>query len=455
MALITLDNLPVYAIDIDDDEDLGVDSIALVRTPAILVGWIAQKAASKRLEQAVQWVAQNDKMILTGPLSIPGQQIYRESEDEGAHFITYSSEVVRSMSERFLTKGNQLNLNVEHSDQVVMGSVVESWIKESDSDKSMQLGYKLPNGTWFISVKIADPAFWTSQVKTGNVKGFSLEGLFGHKILQNSVNTTLNADNMSTTQIIQGGIKGIDKHELASYQAVLKEANKLAKAGHAGLKHHLSKLEADGGMEYYYQNRSSIRKALTRASETPAVKQSTIARLLQSVADLVKLDQYEEEAPVEQMAQTLEGAEGQIIEIDEAGLVTIEGVQAPAGEYALSDGGIIVVDENSMLVVPLMPEESMAQGGLTEVLDQVVSSISTLTQNLQKQAKSIAEIRQTMRMPADTSAKIVKQAPTQVNQQAMANLSDETKAAIALNQTLQAARELIKQKSLQAKNRSY
>ena len=236
---------------------------------------------------------------------------------------------------------------------------------------------------------------------------------------------------------------------------MLKEANKLAKAGHAGLKHHLSKLEADGGMEYYYQNRSSIRKALTRASETPAVKQSTIARLLQSVADLVKLDQYEEEAPVEQMAQTLEGAEGQIIEIDEAGLVTIEGVQAPAGEYALSDGGIIVVDENSMLVVPLMPEESMAQGGLTEVLDQVVSSISTLTQNLQKQAKSIAEIRQTMRMPADTSAKIVKQAPTQVNQQAMANLSDETKAAIALNQTLQAARELIKQKSLQAKNRSY
>ena len=43
--------------------------------------------------------------------------------------------------------------------------VTESWIKESNNDKSTDYGFKdLPVGTWFVSMKINNPdiSFWFS-----------------------------------------------------------------------------------------------------------------------------------------------------------------------------------------------------------------------------------------------------------------------------------------------------
>ena len=58
-------------------------------------------------------------------------------------------------------------------------TVVESWIKEGDSDKSIQLGLpkELPIGTWFIGVKVDNDEVW-NEVKAGTIMGFSIEGMF-------------------------------------------------------------------------------------------------------------------------------------------------------------------------------------------------------------------------------------------------------------------------------------
>jgi hypothetical protein len=46
---------------------------------------------------------------------------------------------------------------------------------DGGQDKSHNLGFDLPEGTWFGAVKVKDEAFWTDKVKTDEVKGFSVE----------------------------------------------------------------------------------------------------------------------------------------------------------------------------------------------------------------------------------------------------------------------------------------
>jgi hypothetical protein len=58
-------------------------------------------------------------------------------------------------------------------------TVVESWYKEGENDKSVHLGIDVPVGTWLIGSKVDNPEIWAS-VKEGKVKGFSIEGYFDH-----------------------------------------------------------------------------------------------------------------------------------------------------------------------------------------------------------------------------------------------------------------------------------
>jgi hypothetical protein len=65
--------------------------------------------------------------------------------------------------------------------------LVESWIKEGKLDKSNNYGLSaIPDGAWMGMFKITDPKIWKDYVKTGKVKGFSIEGLFTHNLIHAS-----------------------------------------------------------------------------------------------------------------------------------------------------------------------------------------------------------------------------------------------------------------------------
>ena len=60
---------------------------------------------------------------------------------------------------------------------------MESWIIESeDQDKSRLYGLEMPVGTWMVSMKVNNEDIWENYVKTGKVKGFSIEGYFVDKV---------------------------------------------------------------------------------------------------------------------------------------------------------------------------------------------------------------------------------------------------------------------------------
>jgi hypothetical protein len=163
-----------------DEEALlsGIEAISIVDRPAIQENFITLKEQPKVDLAEVD----NEKRILMGPALIPNMNIYREDED-GEYYIYFSEDTVRKASELFLTRGNQNKSTLEHEASLHGLTVVESWIIEDDvHDKSKKYDFNLPVGTWMVSMKVNNDEVWDKYVKTGLVKGFSIEGYFTDKI---------------------------------------------------------------------------------------------------------------------------------------------------------------------------------------------------------------------------------------------------------------------------------
>ena len=169
--------MKIIELVIDEKEDLsGVEAISIVEFPAIEENFIA-------LNQQIQLAkVDDDKRILMGAALIPNKNIYRRNgEDE--YYIFFSEDTVKKASELFLMNSNQNNATLEHQKKINDLSVVESWIVEdTEMDKSKKYGLNAAVGTWMVSMKVNNDAIWTDFVKTGKVKGFSIEGYFADKL---------------------------------------------------------------------------------------------------------------------------------------------------------------------------------------------------------------------------------------------------------------------------------
>ena len=162
---------------IDENEKLsGIDAVSIVEFPAIESNFIA---LSEYLELAK---VDDEKKILMGAALIPNKNIYRRNGND-EYYIFFSEDTVRKASELFLMNSNQNNATLEHEKKLKDLTVVESWIVEDvDMDKSKKYGLNAPVGTWMVSMKVNNEAIWNDFVKTGKVKGFSIEGYFSDKL---------------------------------------------------------------------------------------------------------------------------------------------------------------------------------------------------------------------------------------------------------------------------------
>lgn len=163
-----------------DEEALysGIEAISIVDRPAIEENFIALSKEHK-IELAE---VDKEKRILMGAALVPNKNIYRQNEDE-EYYIYFSEDTVRKASELFLMRGNQNKSTLEHEAELHGLSVVESWIIEDEThDKSRKYDMELPIGTWMVSMKVNNDEVWNDYVKTGKVKGFSIEGYFTDRV---------------------------------------------------------------------------------------------------------------------------------------------------------------------------------------------------------------------------------------------------------------------------------
>ena len=163
----------------DESQELAIDAISLVSAPAIEQDFVYFGKEKNNLTFAK---VDEEKRMLVSPALIPNKQIFRyDANKDSEYYVYFSPETVRKASELYLKHNNHHKATYEHQDRVSGVLTVESWIKEGDMDKSKLYGFDLPNGTWFVKMKIQNDDLW-NKIKDGSLRGLSIEGYFTDKM---------------------------------------------------------------------------------------------------------------------------------------------------------------------------------------------------------------------------------------------------------------------------------
>lgn len=194
-----MSNFKIIELILDEDQEMtGVEAISVVENPAIEEDFIALKSEEIKLAEI-----NKEKRILMGALLVPNKPIYRRSGDD-EYYIYFSKETVAKASQMYLVNGNQNNSTMEHQYDLKGLSLVESWLVEDEvHDKSRKYGMNVPLGTWMGAVKVNNEEVWNDYVKTGKVKGFSIEGYFADKMERSQNSVGMSKEEQEANDIIE------------------------------------------------------------------------------------------------------------------------------------------------------------------------------------------------------------------------------------------------------------
>lgn len=202
----------------DDSQELAIDAISLVTSPAIEQDFVYFGKEKNNLTFAK---VDEEKRMLVSPALIPNKQIFRHDPNtDSDYYVYFSPDTVRKASELYLKHNNHHKATYQHQDRVSGVLTVESWIKEGDQDKSKLYGYDLPNGTWFVKMKIENDELW-NKIKEGELKGLSIEGYFTNKFEQMQKKEF-------TTEEVKTALKellSVQKIELGLVEDILSDVN--------------------------------------------------------------------------------------------------------------------------------------------------------------------------------------------------------------------------------------
>ena len=163
------DGKPLLRLTINGDED-GVNIISLVEFPAVERNFI-------QLSKEVKLSLNDEKRELLGVALIPDFPIYRRDE-QGEYYITFSAEAIRKAAIDFYKKLNVNMADVEHSHDMENGiTYFQSLIIDKENGICPTAFKDLPDGTWIVGCKVDNDEV-LDAVKSGEVKGFSIDGYF-------------------------------------------------------------------------------------------------------------------------------------------------------------------------------------------------------------------------------------------------------------------------------------
>ena len=167
-------NLPLYRITIDDfNDETGVEAVAIVDHPAIEKSFMV---FSEQKPMQLYFSEKADRRIVTGALMVADMPIYRCIADK-EFYVQFDAQTIEAIVQRFFLNGYQSQVNLQHDGKIVEGVVMyESLI--IDKERGIQF-QDLPEGSWVGSFKVNNDMVW-EKIKSGEMKGFSVEGIFNH-----------------------------------------------------------------------------------------------------------------------------------------------------------------------------------------------------------------------------------------------------------------------------------
>jgi hypothetical protein len=172
--------LQLYRAVIDPSmtSELEVDFIGLVDRPAIEKNF---QVFNENKEKA-RFILNEEKRIISGPAMVADMPIYRNDTQLGEYFVMFDKGAIQTIVEKFSAKGYLKNFNLFHDQQQQVSDVTifNSFISSKELGIPPMVGFEdVGDGSWFISAKVNNDAVW-EKVKAGEIKGFSVEGLFNY-----------------------------------------------------------------------------------------------------------------------------------------------------------------------------------------------------------------------------------------------------------------------------------
>ena len=183
--------MKTYEAVFNEEKVDGVFGISLVHDPAMEGIFVALN----KQEEIKLAEINTEQRILMGLVLEPNFPVYRNQNGEEFN-IVFNEQTVKDLAYNFFKSNSHKNSTLEHeeAEKITGVTFVESWIVEDpEKDKSSNFGFSYPKGTWMATMKVDNDEIWNDYVKTGKVKGFSIDAMLSLK----EVNLKSNI-NMST-----------------------------------------------------------------------------------------------------------------------------------------------------------------------------------------------------------------------------------------------------------------
>ena len=187
----------------------GVFAISLVNAPATEETFIAMAKQEKIVKFAK---VDEEQRILMGLVLQPDQLIYRVDQDGNEFEMFFSAETIKDFSQNFFQSGFQLNSKLEHDEPIEGVTFVESWLVENPKvDKSAAFGLEYPKGSWLVSMKVDNDDIWNNYIKTGELKGFSIDGMVELEEVNFKSNIQMSKSNKNILALLKQIVSGAEQ----------------------------------------------------------------------------------------------------------------------------------------------------------------------------------------------------------------------------------------------------
>ena len=176
---------PIYNLEIDPEDETGMSTISLVADPAVEYNFLLFDKDNRQ----PMYFTNKEERIVTGISLLADTPIYRDQAPYGQHYVVFSKKLIKDMLLKFMKLQNNSSVSVNHTGTNIKGvTLIECYIINKDRG-IVPIEFKdVPDGSLITSYKIEDEEIWT-KVKTGEYKGFSIEGCFTYEDTQKEIET--------------------------------------------------------------------------------------------------------------------------------------------------------------------------------------------------------------------------------------------------------------------------
>lgn len=131
------------------------------------------------IDLVFKFSANKEKRIISGALMVADLPIYRKDE-QGEYYGLFTAEDIYNIRNKFFKNNNTKSVNEMHDPNKMIDGMymIESFIIDSKRGINAPDGLKLTDGSWFGSYKVDNEEIWNDFIKTGDFRGFSVEGVF-------------------------------------------------------------------------------------------------------------------------------------------------------------------------------------------------------------------------------------------------------------------------------------